>query len=96
MFKPVKKEIRDEIMGKVQEGKFSVRELADQYGISDKTIYKWIQEKATPEINLVEVNRLKRENEELKRIIGIVTLQLEREKKGKPGPLSKRQTTNRQ
>jgi len=95
MFKPVKKEIRDEIMGKVQEGKFAVRELADQYGISDKTIYNWIREKATPEINLVEVNRLKRENEELKRIIGIVTLQLEREKKGKPGPLSQRQTTNR-
>ena len=95
MFKPVKKEIRDEIMGKVQEGKFSVRELAEQYGISDKTIYNWIQAKATPEINLVEVNRLKRENEELKRIIGIVALQLEREKKGKPGPLSKRQATNR-
>ena len=90
MFKPVKKEIRDEIMGKVQEGKFSVRELADQYGISDKTIYNWIRAKATPEINLVEINRLKRENEDLKRIIGIVTLQLEREKKGKAGPLSKR------
>jgi len=90
MFKPVKKEIREEIMVKVQEGKFSVRELADQYGISDKTIYSWIREKATPEINLVEINKIKRENEELKRIIGIVTLQLEREKKGKPGPLSKR------
>ena len=90
MFKPIKKEIREEIMGKVQEGKYSVRELANQYGISDKTIYGWISSKATPEINLVEINRLRRDNEELKRIIGIVTLQLEREKKGKSGPLSKR------
>lgn len=90
MFKPVKKEIREEILAKVQEGKFSVKALATQYGISDKTIYTWLRQKVAPDISLVEVNRLKRENDELKRIIGIVTLQLEREKKGKLGPLSPR------
>lgn len=90
MFKAVPKEIRDEIMVKVKEGKHSVPELAKQYGISDKTIYGWIRKEATPEFNLVEYNRLKRENEELKRIIGIVTLDLEREKKGKPSILRNR------
>ncbi|MGB9680896.1 MAG: hypothetical protein ACPLYC_01700, partial [Minisyncoccia bacterium] len=33
------------------------------------------------EISIIEYNRLKRENEELKRIIGIITLELERGKK---------------
>ena len=95
MFKAVPKETKDEILSKVKEGKYSVTKLAEQYGISDKTIYYWIRQLATPEISLVEMNRLKRENDELKRIIGIVTLELEREKKGKPGPLSRRQKIDR-
>ncbi len=90
MFKAIPKEVREEVLSKVKEGKHSVTKLAEQYGISDKTIYHWIRQIAAPDISLVEVNRLKRENEELKRIIGIVTLELEREKKGKPGPLSRR------
>ncbi len=90
MFKVIPKETRDEILSKVKQGEFSVRQLAEQYGISDKSIYAWIRQRATPEISLVEVNRLKRENEELKRIIGIITLDLERGKKGRAGPLSRR------
>lgn len=90
MFKRISKEIKDEILAKVAEGKYSVPKLAGQYAMSPKTIYSWLRngiEKA--DISLVELNKLKRENDELKRIIGIVTLQLEREKKGKPGPLSR-------
>lgn len=90
MFKRISKEIRDEILEKVAEGKYSVPKLAEQYAMSSKTIYSWLRngiEKA--DISLVELNKLKRENDELKRIIGIVTLQMEREKKGKAGPLSR-------
>jgi len=90
MFKAVPKETKDEILSKVKEGKYSVPKLAEQYGISDKTIYHWLRQLATPDVSLVEINRLRRENEELKRIIGIVTLELERKKKGKLGPLSRR------
>jgi hypothetical protein len=32
------KEIKDEILGKVAEGKFKVTQLAEQYAISDKTM----------------------------------------------------------
>jgi len=81
MFKPVKKEIREEILSKVKEGKYSVPELAKQYGISDVTIYAWLKKKSPNQVSLVEYNKLKRQNEELKRIIGEVTLGLEREKK---------------
>ena len=58
----------------------TVPDTARQYAISDKTIYGWIANQTKPEISLLEFNRLKKENEELKRIIGIVTLELEREK----------------
>lgn len=82
MFKAVPKEIKEEILTKVRGGQ-KVAALANQYGISDKTVYTWLARLVTPEITLVEYNRLKRENEELKRIIGIVALDLETEKKRK-------------
>lgn len=71
----ISSEIKTEILTKVKEGKFKVPQLAEQYGISDKTIYSWIRNNIDKsDISLVELNRLKREKEELKRIIGIVTL----------------------
>ena len=46
-----------------------------------KTIYTWLSNQIRPEISIIEYNRLKKENEELKRIVGIITLELERGKK---------------
>ena len=80
MFKRVPLETRSEILEKVKSG-MSVSDAAKQYAISDKTIYGWIAHQTKPEISILEYNRLKKENEELKRIIGIVTLELERGKK---------------
>lgn len=82
MFKAVPKEIKEEILVKIKEGK-KAPDLATQYGISTKTIYNWLSRLVTPEVSLVEFNRLKRENEELKRIIGMMALDLELEKKRK-------------
>jgi DNA invertase Pin-like site-specific DNA recombinase len=82
MFKTVPKEIKEEIQRKVKEGE-KVTELAKIYGLSDKTIYRWMQNQIKPEISLIEHRRLKAENEELKRILGMVMLELERKKKGK-------------
>ena len=80
MFRAVPKQIKEEVLVKVKEGQ-KVAELAKQYGISDKTVYTWLAKLVTPEVSLVEFNRIKRENEELKRIIGIMALDLELEKK---------------
>jgi transposase-like protein len=82
MFRAVPKQIKEEVLVKVKEGQ-KVADLARQYGISDKTVYTWLAKSVTPEVSLVEYNRIKRENEELKRIIGIMALDLELEKKRK-------------
>ena len=82
MFKAIPKNTREEILLKVKNGE-AVSALAAQYGISDKTIYGWLRWQATPKISFMEVARLRRENEELKRIIGIITLELERGKKNR-------------
>ena len=80
MYKRVPAETKQEIITKVKNGEL-VAELATQYAISSKTIYNWLRNQTTPEVSILEYNRLKKENEELKRIIGMVTLELERGKK---------------
>lgn len=82
MFKRVALEIKEEILGKVKGGG-KVSDLATQYGISDKTIYTWLARMVTPEISFAEYNRLRRENDELKRMIGVISLDLNLEKKRK-------------
>lgn len=82
MFKAIPKNTREEILLKVKNGE-QVSALAVQYGISSKTIYGWLRWQTTPNISFMEVARLRRENEELKRIIGIITLELERGKKNR-------------
>lgn len=82
MFKQIPTSTKEEILNKIKNGE-KVTELSSQYGISHKTIYGWLRNQAAPNISLMEVNRLRRENEELKRIIGLITLELERGKKNR-------------
>ena len=82
MIKKVPSEIKLEILQKIKEGE-KAPTLARQYGISDKTIYSWLRAQIKPDVSLMEYNKLKRENDELKRILGMVMLDLEQEKKRK-------------
>lgn len=77
----VSKEIKQEILGKVKLGE-KVMDLAKQYGISDKTIYYWLRQSTGEEVvSAVKYNKLKRENEELKRLVGEITLEMSLGKK---------------
>lgn len=80
MFKKVPIKTKEEILLKIKEGA-AVAETAEQYGISPKTIYTWLRNQVKPDISIMEYRRLKKENDELKRIIGLITLELERGKK---------------
>lgn len=82
MYKAIDPEIKSEILEKIKEGQ-KAPTLANQYGISAKTIYGWLRKSVKPEVTLMQYNRLKRENDELKRIIGKMSLDLENEKKRK-------------
>ena len=81
--KRVSKEIKAEILGKVKAGQ-RVMELAAQYGISDKSIYGWLRhDTGEAVVSALEYNRLKRENEELKRLVGELTLNMHVQKKSR-------------
>lgn len=80
MFKPINRELKEEILAKIKEGQ-KAPTLSLRYGVSAKTIYGWLAKTVAPEITFAEYSRLKRENEELKRIIGMMALDLEMGKK---------------
>ena len=83
--KIIPKEIKTEILAKVKNGE-KVVDLARQYGVSDKSIYTWLhQETGDTVVSIVQYNRLKRENEELKKLIGELSLKLSLGEKNRAG-----------
>lgn len=72
----VPKEIKDEILKKIKEEALPVSQLADQYGISGATIYGWLSKGARGQPTWSEYNKIKKENEQLKMMIGELTVKL--------------------
>ena len=81
MHKAIASEIKLEVLAKAKAGE-KVSALASQYGISDKTIYTWLRmDTGEKVVSIVQFNKLKRENEELKKLVGEVSLALSLGKK---------------
>jgi len=65
------KELKKEIIGKIKTEGITAVEAAKRFGIDVNNIYRWVSSGVGgTRGNLWEVNRLKKENRELKQIIG--------------------------
>ena len=83
--KVIPKEIKTEIITKVKSGE-KVMDLAKQYAVSDKSIYTWLHQASGDQVvSIVQYNKLKRENEELKKLIGELSLKLSLGEKNRTG-----------
>ena len=83
MSRQIAKAIKEEIIGKVRAGE-RVVDLAEQYAVNTKTIYGWLrQDSGEGVVSVLDYNKLKRENEELKRLIGELTLNMHLQKKSR-------------
>ncbi len=78
---PTSSLVKAEITEKVKSGKTSVSQAAKEYDLAETTIYGWFGTKAKGEPGTLELARLKRENLSLARIVGMLTLEIERTKK---------------
>lgn len=76
----IAKEVKEEILSKVKLGE-PVAGLAKQYGVSDKAIYNWLRGKITNKVSWLEHVKLQKENQQLKEIIGVLSLEIEKSKK---------------
>lgn len=76
------KEFKEEIIGKIITEGISGVEAAKRYGIHVKNIYRWLSDGiAGSSSEALEINRLKRENKQLKELIGTFVIEKERGEK---------------
>jgi transposase len=81
-FKAIDQNIKTQILSKVRDQGVSVSQAAAEYGISVKTIYGWLRTGVVDgDKNLIlELNRLRKENEQLYKLLGRATAELNRPK----------------
>lgn len=78
----IPREIKEQVLARIKEGKETVAEIARQHGLNRNTVYGWVTDGIGVNNPLIEINHLKRENLKLKEIIGNLVLTTERGKKG--------------
>jgi len=83
VFKVIPVPVKRQILEQIKNGA-TVKQVADQFQISIKTIYGWLTKESASQVSLTEYSRLKREKEDLLKIIGEITLELTRSKKKRP------------
>lgn len=76
----IAKEVKEEVLAKIKSGEPAAA-LAKTYGISVKTIYGWLRWNTTNKVSWIEHLRLKKENRQLKEIIGVLSLEVDKVKK---------------
>jgi len=80
--KPTDPQIKAEIITKIRHEGMSVTGASTTYGISAKSIYTWLREGVVDgNRNLVlELNKLRKENEQLYKLLGRATAEMQRPK----------------
>lgn len=83
MGKRYSKEVKEEVLGKIRNGQ-KVSEVAKIHGISEMTIRSWLERDTdVGAAQILEMSRLRRENEALLRLVGQLTYDSELQKKNK-------------
>lgn len=81
MHPPIDRTLKATILIEVKNGA-KVTEVAAKHGISDKTIYNWLRQQAdNTGTSSLEIAKLRKENQELKEIIGMFALDKKRAEK---------------
>lgn len=74
-------DLRNQILERVKTSGKSIAEISSEHGIGKTTIYEWLRE-STGEAPQRDLNKLEKENKELKQIISELTVQMGRQQKG--------------
>lgn len=79
---PTDPKVKAEIVSKIRNEGLSVSEASATYSVSAKNIYRWLQEGVVDgNRNLVlELNRLRKENEQLYKLLGRATAEMQKSK----------------
>lgn len=81
MAQRIDQELKKRIIEKLKSDGLTVKQASTEFGIAPNTIYAWLGTKTAGDPSALEIAKLRRENNELKQLIGGLTLNLERGKK---------------
>jgi len=71
----VSNEIKNQIINRIKNEGISVIKAGEEHGVSTKTIYRWLSNNVQ-QPSIVEFNKIKKEKEELLKLVGELTVQL--------------------
>jgi transposase-like protein len=78
----IRPDVKAQILKRLKEDGVPVTRLAEEHGISTKTIYNWLSRgTVNNQPSLLAYAKLKKENQMLKELVGNLTLYLDKEKK---------------
>lgn len=83
-YRRIPTEIKHEVLAKIRQGQ-KVHQLASEYGISVQTVYAWLQKTVQGGSSALELGRIKRERDDLLKLVGALTLEVEKRKKKRGG-----------
>lgn len=69
-------EVKEQIINRIKNDGISVSQASKDHGVSDVTIYSWIAKKTEGQPTLAENIKLKREVDQLYKLVGEMTLKL--------------------
>ena len=74
-------EVKDQILKRVKDEGVPVAQVAEEHGISDRTIYGWLTKGLSNNPSLGELVKVKKQNEELLALVGELTLKMSQSQK---------------
>jgi transposase-like protein len=85
-FRVIPESVKATVLKQIKDDGRNVAEAAKEYGVSAKTVYNWLSKEVTASgkndmTYLKEINKLRREKEDLVRIVGALSVVVEGLKK---------------
>lgn len=76
-------EVKEQIISRIKNDGVTIKQAATDHGIPESTIATWIVRKVEGQPSLGDIIKLKKENDQLKLLLGEITLKLSESQKKK-------------
>jgi transposase-like protein len=76
-------EIKEQIIGRIKNDGLTIKQVAQEHGIPESTVATWLARRVDGQPSLGDIIKLKKENDQLKILIGEITLKLSETQKKK-------------
>lgn len=82
-YERVSTELKEQILHRIRTEGISATQAAQEHGVGVKSVYYWLRKSTAMPSNILQMNKLRRENEDLKKLLAEAVLMNERSKKNR-------------